>query len=220
MKEGAALTIWSELVAPLRAFLAKRVPAEVDVEDVLQDVFLRIHQKLPELQDHGRVDAWVFQITRNALADTLRKKQRARAAFGTPADEVAVDEVAVVAEQTNDGSAIEVEFIRCLAPMVTRLEEPYRQAIELTDLGGLTQAEAAARLGISVSGMKSRVQRGRDQLRALFVRCCVVEFDRRGGLVDYAARNPAAARCHTCGTGPALTENVSSSCGSKKEDLS
>lgn len=56
------------------------------------------------------------------------------------------------------------------------------QALELTDLGGMTQGDAAARLGLSVSGMKSRVQRGRRMLREEIGRCC------RGG-----ARCPRSA---------------------------
>jgi RNA polymerase sigma-70 factor (ECF subfamily) len=72
--------------------------------------------------------------------------------------------------------------------MVEALPEPYREAVQLTELDGLTQADAAARLGLSVSGMKSRVQRGRERLKKMILDCCHVELDARGGVIDYRSR--------------------------------
>jgi hypothetical protein len=72
--------------------------------------------------------------------------------------------------------------------MVARLAEPYRTAITLTSLQGVSQADAARQAGISFSGMKSRVQRGREQLRQMLVRCCTVAVDVRGGVSDFHLR--------------------------------
>ena len=77
----------------------------------------------------------------------------------------------------------------CIAPMVRQLPADYREAIELTELEGLTQVAVAERLGLSVSGMKSRVQRGRARLRAMLLRCCEIELDRRGRLVAFEPRD-------------------------------
>ena len=73
-----------------------------------------------------------------------------------------------------------------------RLPEPYREALVLTELDGLTQADAATRLGLSTSGMKSRVQRGRGQLRDLLLGCCEIELDRRNRVTDYVPRRDRA----------------------------
>lgn len=70
------------------------------------------------------------------------------------------------------------------------MPEHYRRALELTDLGGLTQERAAAQLGLSTSGMKSRVQRGRRLLREEVTRCCEVALDSRGGLADVELHRP------------------------------
>ena len=78
---------------------------------------------------------------------------------------------------------------RCLRPMLSSLPETQADALALTDLGDLSQAEAARRLGISPSGMKSRVQRGRALLRSLLLQCCEVELDGRRGVVGYARRD-------------------------------
>jgi RNA polymerase sigma-70 factor (ECF subfamily) len=79
--------------------------------------------------------------------------------------------------------------------MIERLSGEYRQAVLLIDLEGLTQQEAAAQLGLSLSGMKSRVQRGRRQLKGMLEACCTIELDRRRGLVDYAVRNQQDNSC-------------------------
>jgi RNA polymerase sigma-70 factor (ECF subfamily) len=101
----------------------------------------------------------------------------------------------------------EAKLASCLTPMVARLSEPYREAIELTSVHGLTQAEAAKRAGVSVSGMKSRVQRDREQLKAMLLRCCEVNVDRRRGVADFHMRE--AASCATSRD----TSPSSSGCG-------
>jgi predicted DNA-binding protein (UPF0251 family) len=85
-------------------------------------------------------------------------------------------------EDAAAAKAAEAELAPCLTAMIGRLREPYQTAISLTSLQGLTQAEAATRLGVSISGMKSRVQRGREQLRVMLVRCCAIDVDVRGGV--------------------------------------
>jgi RNA polymerase sigma-70 factor (ECF subfamily) len=72
--------------------------------------------------------------------------------------------------------------------MIAGLPEHYRQALLLTEYQGLTQEQLAERLGISLSGAKSRVQRAREKLRDMLLRCCHFEFDRRGRIVDYYQR--------------------------------
>ena len=77
--------------------------------------------------------------------------------------------------------------------MLARLPEDYRTALELTDLGELTQEQAAAQFGLSTSGMKSRVQRGRRMLRTEVGRCCRIELDGSGALADASIRDNGAA---------------------------
>ena len=84
----------------------------------------------------------------------------------------------------------EAELASCLGTLLARLPDEYRQALEVTDLGEQTQQAAAEQLGLSTSGMKSRVQRGRRLLRAEVKRCCVVTLDSTGTLVDATVRAP------------------------------
>jgi RNA polymerase sigma-70 factor, ECF subfamily len=192
MSAAATAALWSRFAGGLRGFLARRVPAGVDPDDLLQEVFLRIHQHLPELRETERIDAWMYRIARNAITDAMRRPAR----IDADADaEVAAD----VSTDDDASGPIGVELAPCLAAMIAELDEPYRSAIELTELGGLTQAEAARRAGISLSGMKSRVQRGRRQLEERLRGCCRIELDRRGGIAVAEPRAPDLA-CVPCGT--------------------
>ena len=73
---GDPATLWEDFAPPLRAFLARRVPAGVEPDDLLQDVFLRVVKHLNSLRSTERPEAWLFQIARNALRDALRSRQR------------------------------------------------------------------------------------------------------------------------------------------------
>ena len=181
-------TLWAAFAPPLRAFLARRVPAGIEPDDLLQDVFLRVVKHLDSLRSTERPEAWLFQIARNALRDSLRARQR---------KDGRTDPLDVDLPADTDTAAVrdsEEELAPCLTPMIGRLAEPYRTAIELTSIQGLTQAEAAKQAGISLSGMKSRVQRGREQLRQMLVRCCEIEVDVRGGVSDFHLRSADACR--------------------------
>ena len=180
--------LWDAFAPPLRAFLARRVPAGVEADDLLQDVFLRVVKHLDSLRSTERPEAWLFQIARNALRDSLRARQRKDGRT----DPLEIDLPAEV--DTAAAPEAEEELAPCLTPMIARLPEPYRTAIELTSVQGLTQAEAARQIGISLSGMKSRVQRGREQLRQMLVRCCEINVDVRGGVSDFHPRSADACR--------------------------
>jgi len=90
----------------------------------------------------------------------------------------------MVPEESRENQAVR-SLLPCILPLVERLPWPYRQALLLTEYEGLTQKELGQRLGLSLSGAKSRVQRARDQFRDLLLECCHFEFDRRGTIIDY-----------------------------------
>lgn len=199
---GDPSRMWAEFAGRLRAFVARRVPAGIDPDDVVQEVFVRVVRHLPSLRDAERVESWLFQIARNTINDAMRARQRRE----SRTDVLEIDIAAETGRE--DARAAEIELAPCLTPMVARLAGPYREAIELTSVHGLTQAEAAARAGVTISGMKSRVQRARDQLKAMLLRCCEVEVDQRRGVADFHLREPGS-----CGTGGDPTASAPSCCG-------
>ena len=178
--------IWRDLSDRLRGLIRSRIPSAADGDDVLQTVFLRIHARLDALRDSERLEPWVFQIARNAIADHYR------AARGTQTD---VESLAV-----DDGSPAEStahrELAACLGGMMEQLPADQRRALSMYEFEELAQKEIARREAISLSGAKSRVQRGRAALLRLLKECCEFEFDRRGNLLKYAPLE--ADRCDEC----------------------
>lgn len=179
---------WTDVAERLRPFVAHRVPPS-EIDDVVQDVLVRMHRGLPDLRDEDRFSAWMFQVARNAIADSARKRVHA------PQTGADLDDTPAAPTADDDREAA-TALTGCVSLFVAQLPSPYREAIMLVELEGKTAKEAAEMVGISVSGMKSRVQRGRAQLRELFERCCEIAVDVRGKPTDYTPR--AQPSCKTC----------------------
>lgn len=193
---GSTVALWQQVRQGLRAFIAKRVANEAETEDILQDVFLRIHRRLETVNDPRRVVSWVYQITRHAIIDHYR-------ATGKRVDQPAglAGELEVMAAASSHGGVTEdagerrTELAGCLRPMIEQLSPDYREAVRLVELEGLTQQEAAAQTGLSLSGMKSRVQRGRRQLKRMLEDCCLIQLDARRGVAEFEVRAPETNPC-------------------------
>jgi RNA polymerase sigma-70 factor (ECF subfamily) len=192
-----AEAVWQDFHARLLGFIARRVGDRDSAEDILQDVMLRIHRHAGELERSSAVGAWVHQIARNAIADHYRRASvRRERPSGIDLDR----QEALGREGAPE--ELRSELAACVAPLLERLPPLHREALALTELGGLTQASAAAQLGLSASGMKSRVQRGRAQLMELLAACCEIELDRRGGVTSYRPlRGPRECRTGDCRPG-------------------
>jgi RNA polymerase sigma-70 factor (ECF subfamily) len=171
--------IWEAFHTPLLQFIRKRV-ADADLaEDILQEVFLKIHQQIASLKDVHKLESWVYQITRHAIIDTYRSRK--------PTTTLDTPEVLQLPEELPDDD-IESELFPSVRAMVNSLPEQDRQALILTEYRGLTQKELSERLGLSFSGARSRVQRAREKLKQMLLACCHFELDRRGHIINYQAR--------------------------------
>ena len=172
-----------ELRGDLRKFIARRIQNQADVDDVLQEVLIKIHRSADRLTDENNLFAWVYAIARNAIVDHYR---RLRPTVSLDGD---LKETADFREETPEADAL-TEIADCLRPFLGRLPEKYRDALVLTDLDGMTQVDLAHRLGLSVSGAKSRVQRAREHLKGMLLECCRLEFNAGGRVVGYECKDP------------------------------
>jgi RNA polymerase sigma-70 factor (ECF subfamily) len=175
-----------DLEQKLRPFVARRVPPS-DVDDVLQEVFVRVQRGLPSLRDEDRWLPWLYQVARSAVQESAR--QRAR----HPLSGHEHDEPAPVEPESSVASATGLAAFAGAA--IARLPSPYKEALTLTELQGVTQLAAAKQLGLSASGMKSRVQRGREKLRELLEACCDIALDVRGHVIACEPREKAQCSC-------------------------
>jgi RNA polymerase sigma-70 factor (ECF subfamily) len=168
--------IWDDFSKPIKNYIKKRVRNDQDVDDILQNVFCNIHNGVNNLKDTDKVYAWVYRITRNAIADFYRAQK----------PELSITELSEdIIYETEDKLNANDEIAQCLIAMINYLPEKYKQAIILTEFQNLTQKELGERMGLSVSGAKSRVQRARVKLKEMLLGCCYLEFDRLGNVIDY-----------------------------------
>lgn len=174
---------WQALVSTLRPFIARRVDAPADVDDVLQETLLRLHRGVGALHDDDRFGPWMYRVARNAVADHRRARTR---------HPVAHCEAPEVPEVPDEARAFACEIDQHMAALVMMLPEPSQTAVRLTELEGRSQAEVARLLGVPMSTVKSRVQRGRQRLRAMVEALCVVTVDAGGRLVQCEHRTDVA----------------------------
>lgn len=177
-------TIWKEYHDRLYAFIRRRVSDRFAADDILQDVLLKVHTALPSLKEGTKLQGWLYQIARNAVIDHYRSRRP---------QEPLPDWLAQPASEPAE--AARRELTACLRPMIDQLPAPYRDALTLADLENRPQHEVAKTQGLSLSGAKSRVQRGRAMVKGLLAQCCQLEFDHRGTLVDY---DPGDRPCGSC----------------------
>jgi RNA polymerase sigma-70 factor (ECF subfamily) len=174
---------WRDIEARLKPYVGRRVGCAADVDDVMQEILVRVHGGMDGLRDGERFGGWVYRIAAHAIADFAKARARAPIAAGA---EVEVPDDRDVAG--DEAAGLQADLGECVALFVARLPSPYRGAVTLTDLQGVTQKEAAEMLGISLSGMKSRVQRGRERIRQMFEECCEISLDCRGQVVECQSR--------------------------------
>lgn len=174
---------WQEYRTRLLNFVSGRVRSSADAEDIVHDVLTRAYGQRDTVRDYDKLTAWLYQIARNTVIDYYRKRR----------SHEALSDVDLVSDKAGGASA-RAELARCIQPLIESLPAPYRNALEMSEIDGLTQRETAVRLGLSHSGAKSRVQRGRAMIEEKIWACCKIEFDSRGGLMDYTPRGT----CQTC----------------------
>lgn len=162
-------TAYRDFRTALRRYLARRLNDPQDVEDVLQDVFLRVTRHADALANAREPLAWLHTVAKTALIDHNRRRLKQTHMTTQDSFEDVPD--------TTSGIAPSNDFARCLLPLVEGLPAAYRDAIHFVDMEGGRQTELAAARGLEVSTAKSRVQRGRKQLKSAILACCQIERD-------------------------------------------
>ena len=165
--------LWNDFHKALRAFFRKRVRCEHAAADLLQEAFLRIHKGIASVADDAKLRGWVYRIARNLVIDYYRSQR--------PTEELGEH----AAPDADADAADAIALGACVQRMVQTLPPTYQEALQLVEVEGISQTEAAERLGLSVSGAKSRIQRGRTLLKRVVTSCCQIEFDRRGQVLDH-----------------------------------
>jgi RNA polymerase sigma-70 factor (ECF subfamily) len=176
--------VWMDHKNELAAFIRSKVKDKTEAEDILQEVFIKIHLHLKSLSHRQHLKAWVYQIARNVVWDHYRKQKY----FASPDQIVQVPEEAY---EKYNGS------LNCLGSFISKLPEKYRQAVILSDLKQIEQTRLAVKWNISYSAAKSRVQRARQMLRKYFSECCNIIHDKYGHIISHEPKS----NCRCSGAG-------------------
>lgn len=174
--------MWNEHRTRLLAYVRRRVAVVEDAEDIVQDILFKAARGSDQIRSEDRLEAWLYGIARTTLIDHYRKHR-------TPTESMVAEPVAE--EEIEDS----IQAIAgCLEPFIQDLAPDYRDALVLADLHRIPQAEVAERLGISLSGAKSRIQRARKQLAEAYTACCELIYDSSGRIMDREPRKSCG--CH------------------------
>ena len=166
--------LWELFSEKLKHFIRSKVKDTNSVNDILQDIYIKIHQNVGNLKDGSKVQSWVFQIARNSVADFFRKSGNSNNHLADENDEGDISADAEIFE----------EAVRDMLSMMNKMPKEYCEALCLTELEGISQKEYAERIGISYSGAKSRVQRARIMLKDMLMDCCHYQFDKYGTVLS------------------------------------
>lgn len=174
--------VWLEFHKKLCAYVSRRVNSSA-VDDVVSDILLRLVRSQAQMEGAKNPVAWVYRVAANVITDHYRSSAREKRLLEEVIQEDTIKNMSV--EPVNSASSL----AQCLVPMIKSLSAPYDQALMLTEIKGCSQIDASKQLGLSVSGMKSRVQRGRQKLKEKLTRCCDIETNGRGNIIDYKTRD-------------------------------
>ncbi len=179
-------TVWAQYQQALKAFLRSKVSNVDDVDDLLQEILIKTHQSLSQVQESESVKAWLFQLANRTIIDFYRKRARQQRDNDLVADDLWF-------EQSQE--TIEQEMSHCIKPFIYALPDEQSQLLEAVELQGESQKQLAEKVGISYSTLKSRVQQSRLQLKKLFEECCTLQLDKKGAVIDCQRNSKGCDNC-------------------------
>lgn len=164
----------------LLGFVIKKVKDRSIAEDIVHDVFLKAQAKSSQVKDNDKMIGWIYRITRNTIIDHFRFQSRI----------IKSEDLDWEDDQSYLNQCVE----RCLTEKLSTLPDKYREALELSEVQGVSQLDLARQLNISYSGAKSRVQRARQMLREMMEREYRIKLDRYGNVLRCENRLPCGCQ--------------------------
>ena len=171
-------------------YINSRVHNRDDASDILQEVFIKVSMKIEDLKDQQKLKSWIFTITRNAIIDHYRKTSHAPGF-----NQVELEQEIMMTENDADTTK---GLDKCLGNFIQKLPEQYRDIIIDSEIKGIRQKDLVDKYDIAYPSVRSRIQRGRKQLKELLLNCCHIEADSRGNIIHSAQKNNCDDVCGTC----------------------
>lgn len=169
------LNIWDNFSDELYFFILKKVKHKHVANDIFQNTFLKIHEKLSTLREEKRAKAWVFQIARNEVINHFNKESN----YIDQLHNSEVDDVQ------------ETSYACCFDKFINDLPEKYKSVVEMVYINGHKQKDVAKKLEISLENTKARIRRAKDMLKNRLMECCQYGLNKKGNLIG-------EPNCSTC----------------------
>ena len=172
--------VWEEFSGQIRGYLLGKVRQKDDADDLLQEIFIKIHNNINTLQDEKKLAPWIHQIVRNTLTDYYRKRDLETAELNEESTSIPDADVPddIYSECVNG----------CLKVFIDRLPDKYKKPLVLSDIKEHKQKDIAKEMNLSYSGLKSRVQRGRNMIKDMFVDCACIASDGTSRIDDESCK--------------------------------
>ena len=156
----------------LARYIQSKVKDPLDSEELLSEVMMKIYDHCEKLEGVRNTEAWLITIARNAVNDYFRSKQK-QTQVPMP-----------ILADLDEAPDVMQELEACIPSLIARLPEKYAQPLADYELKGIPQKRLAIEYGMSESGLKSRVQRGRKMLKELFTEYCGHLIEEQEGCGD------------------------------------
>lgn len=156
---------WTYFGKQIKGFIHSRVQNTADADDITQDVLLKVHQKIDNLNDKSKLESWIYTIARNSINSHYRKHKNDPIAHSSD------KQLEFLAIEHEEQDAI-LELACCLKAFMSSLSNDAQDALNATSFKGQSQIDYAKTLGIPLPTAKARIQRARKQLAKQLKKCC------------------------------------------------
>jgi len=173
--------VWNSYSTEVKRYIRSKVKDSEMTNDLLQEVFIKVHLNLQKVQKTESLRSWIFSIAYNTVMNHFAKPTNMSLDGNMP-------EETTTEEQRSP--------ISCLLPMIKNLPELYREPLIQSEINGKKQAEVAEILKMTLPAVKSRIQRGRRLLQEGFMECCHYRLNDKGFLVG---EHQEKEDCRICG---------------------
>ena len=160
---------WNQVQNELKGFVFKRVRDKALTEDIVQDVFLKVQDKIRQVRETEKLLGWIYQITGNTIIDHYRKNKK----------QISLKDIDWESSPPNFNDCVS----NVINELIQTLPDTYRIPFEISELQNMSQLYVAEKLGLSYPAAKSRVQRARQLLKDKLDKILIIKTDGYGNVL-------------------------------------
>ena len=170
--------IHNQYYAKVRKFVLASVKYEWVADDVVQETFVRIQEKLDSVKDPSRISSWIFRIAYNLCQDHFRQSTKSPKREGISQERMETSKEASIQKELEQR-----QMGQCVQNHMNLLPESLRTVLILYDIMDFSHQEIVEILGTTIENTKVRLHRARKRLKAILEEQCAFEVDERSVLV-------------------------------------